>query len=222
MLGILCGLESEAVIARKVPGALVACAAARPHKARDLARDLVARGATRLLSFGVAGGLDTALPIGALVIGSQIVSATGDRTCEPAWQEELARAFPRARRGKIWGSETLIATGREKQALRERTGCLIVDMESQCAAEAGEETGVPVGVLRSICDGAATDVPPVVMASIREDGSTDARRALFHLLRHPLEIPRLAHVGWGMRRALRTLEECAAAMAPVFSIWHSG
>ena len=72
MLGILCGLDSEAKIARAIKGATVACAAARPHKARDLARELVANGATRLMSFGIAGALGATGHLGDVVIGTRI------------------------------------------------------------------------------------------------------------------------------------------------------
>jgi len=196
MLGILCGIEAEAKIARKIKGTEVACAAARPQKARWLARELVAHGAKKLLSFGIAGGLEPGLPIGSMIIGAQVAASDGIWPCDPVWVGELMQKFPEAHCGGVWGSETLIATAREKRALYEKSRCLIVDMESQCAAQIAAEAGLPLAVLRVVCDSATMDVPPVVMAAIAEDGSINIFRALGHVAR-------------GTGRALAVLKKAA-------------
>ncbi len=212
MLGILCGLESEARIARRVSGAVVACAAARPHKARDLARSLVQSGATRLLSFGIAGALDPSVRLGDLVIGTRVVSPAGAWMCDPAWGEKLASTLPFAQRGGVYGSETLVPTGIEKIALGQSTACAIVDMESQCAAEVAAEAGIPLMVLRAVCDGAGMNVPPVVMAAIAEDGTIHVRKATAHLLRHPAQWSDLFSVLCGTGKALGTLKKASPAL----------
>ena len=170
MLGILCGIEAEAAIARKVANADVACAGARPQKARWLARELVKRGAKRLMSFGIAGGLEPGLPIGSMIIGAQVAAFDGIWACDSPWVGELMQKFPQAHCGGVWGSETIISTAREKRTLYEKSRCLIVDMESQCAAQIAAEAKLPLAVLRVVCDSADMDVPPVVMAAIAEDG----------------------------------------------------
>lgn len=207
MLGVLCGLESEAAIARRIPGALVACAGARPEKARAMARDMVRQGAKRLVSFGVAGGLQPGLPLGALVIGTRVVAPGGTWSCDESWGTELAGKLPQAQRGGVWGSEVLVAGAKDKQALHRDRDCLIVDMESQCAAEIAAETGVPLAVLRAVCDVAELDVPPIVMKVIAEDGRVDVLRALGEVLKNPLQISTLLHVGHGTGRALKTLRQ---------------
>jgi hopanoid-associated phosphorylase len=210
MLGILCGLESEAKIARRIKGARVACAAARPGKARVLARDLVRDGATRLVSFGVAGGLMPGQAIGTLVIGSQVKAANGLWHCDSAWNHTLAQKLPHALHGVVWGSETLVPTAADKHALYKEYNCMIVDMESQCAAEVASEAQIPFTVLRAVCDTANMNVPPVVMAAIGENGRADVRRALGHLATRPREISDLFHVMRGMNRALAVLKASAA------------
>jgi hopanoid-associated phosphorylase len=206
MLGILCGLESEAKIARRIPNALVACAAARPGKARLLARELVESGAARLVSFGVAGGLKLDLPIGAMLIGTHVIAETGVWECDASWAESLAKKLPLAQRGGFWGSETLVPTAEDKRALFERSGCLAVDMESQCAAEIAAEAKIPLVVMRTICDTANMNVPPVVMAAIGEDGRINAFRAMRHLAGRPRELPGLIHVMRGINAALGALQ----------------
>lgn len=206
MLGILCGLESEAVLARQIQGAYVACAAARPHKARDLARELVDKGATRLMSFGIAGGLKSGLPLGSLIIGSHVTSLDNTWTCDTNWVNSLAQNLPHAHRGGVWGSEFLVPTAHDKQELHLKSGCLIVDMESQCAAQIAAKAGIPLAVIRTVCDTSEMDVPPIVMAAIAENGTINIKTALLHILRNPTQIPDLFHVGTGTGAALKMLK----------------
>jgi hopanoid-associated phosphorylase len=212
MLGILCGLESEAKIARRIPGARVACAAARPGKARMLARELVDKGATHLMSFGVAGGLRPGLPVGALLIGTHVISVKSSWNCDNTWAESLMQRLPQAHRGGVWGSETLVPTAENKSALYTKSGCLIVDMESQCAAEIAAEANIPLAVLRAVCDTSDINVPPVVMEAIGEDGRVKVGRALWHLARKPREVSNLIHVTRGIGRALNALKTCLPAL----------
>lgn len=213
VLGILTGLEIEAVLARKIPNALVTCAAARPRRARALARRMITKGATCLMSFGVAGGLSPEAPIGTTIIATHVVSATGSWNCDPAWIERLTTLMPYAALGGVWGSETLIPTAEEKKALFEQTHCLSVDMESQCAAEFAAEAGIPLIAVRVVCDSAAMNVPPLVMDAVKEDGSTDVGRAVISLLRYPTQIKSLIHVQRGVSRALQKLDACATLLA---------
>lgn len=205
MLGILCGLESEREIAAKVKGAIVVCAAARPHKARELAQELVQQGATRLMSFGIAGSLDSSVNLGDIFIGTRVESTKGHWSCDERWGRDLAGKIPQAKRGGVYGSETLVATTQDKEYLFQNTGCAIVDMESQCIAEVAEAANLPLIVVRAVCDDSAMNVPPLVMQAIAENGSVSIPRALTSLLRHPWQIPDLLKVGLGTSKALSAL-----------------
>jgi adenosylhomocysteine nucleosidase len=205
MLGILCGLKSEKKIASKIRGAIVACAAARPHKARELARELVAMGATKLMSFGIAGSLDSSVHLGDVFIGTRVASAAGQWMCDEAWGRDLANKIPHSKRGGVYGSEVLVATIAEKDALFQSTGCAIVDMESQCAAEVAAEAGLPLTVVRAVCDDSVMNVPPFVMASIAEDGSIKGLKALSYLALHPAQTSDLFNVSRGIGKALEAL-----------------
>ncbi len=205
MLGILCGLRSEKAIAGKVKGAIVACAAARPHKARELTRELVAMGATKLMSFGISGSLDSSVNLGDIFIGTRVASAKGQWVCDEAWGRELAKKIPHAKLGGVYGSEVLVPTIEEKDALYHSTGCAIVDMESQCVAEVATEAKLPFSVVRAVCDDSVMNVPPFVMAAIAEDGSTNALKAIAHLLLHPAQTSDLFNVMGGTLKALRAL-----------------
>ncbi|MFA5040606.1 MAG: hypothetical protein WC464_03110 [Bdellovibrionales bacterium] len=207
MLGILCGLRSEKVIASRIKGAIVACCAAQPRKARELAQELVAIGATKLMSFGIAGSLDSSVHLGDIFIGNRVASPKGQWTCDEAWGRELAKKIPHAKRGGVYGSDLLIPTIGEKDALYQNTGCAIVDMESQCVAEIATEAKLPFVVVRSVCDDSVMNVPPFVMASIKPDGGVNALKAIAHLALHPSQASDLFNVMNGTRKALRSLRE---------------
>ena len=209
MLGVVCGIEPEAIIARKIAKAQVACAGARPQRARWLTRELVRCGAKRLMSFGIAGALEPGLPVGTMIIGAQVIAADGLWTCDTAWVAELMQKFPEAHCGGVWGSEFLVPTAKDKRVIYEKSRCLIVDMESHCAAQIAEEAKLPLGVVRVVCDSSDMDVPPVVMAAIAEDGKINNGRALMHILRHPSQIPDLFHVSRGTKKALHVLRQAA-------------
>ncbi|MDE0718477.1 MAG: hypothetical protein OXH64_11125, partial [Rhodospirillaceae bacterium] len=72
-LGIVTGLAKEAACLRRA-GAMellmVRAAAGRPEEAAAAARAMAAYGASGLVSFGVAGGLDPSLGAGVIVIAS--------------------------------------------------------------------------------------------------------------------------------------------------------
>lgn len=213
-LGILCGLESEAKIAKRVPGAMVACAGARPAQARQLTAQLIRDGATRLVSFGIAGGLAPHMGIASVAVGHSIRSEKGLFDGDSSWADSLvAKLGPQAQRCRVWGSETLVATKNEKRRLHEAMGCDIVDMESQCMAEVASEAGIPFAVLRTVCDAADHEVPPVVMASIAEDGSVKIAAAICSLARNPFQIPHLMLVSRGVRQALGALDQARIALA---------
>jgi hopanoid-associated phosphorylase len=212
MIGILCGLESEARIARKVQGAHIACAGARPAKARVLAKELAAKKVQGLISFGVAGALDSDLPPGSLVIGTQVMNDTHSWTCDEAWGKRLVAALPGARLGGVWGSEVLIPSAAEKMALHQQSGCLIVDMESQCLAAAAYAAGIPFTVVRAVCDHANRELPMLIMAFITPDGGVSLPKAITGLLRQPRHIPALLHFALDMEKAKKALRQAVARL----------
>lgn len=207
MLGILCGLESEAIIARRIVGARVACAAARPQKGRDLARELVTQGATRLMSFGIAGALSPSAKLGDVFIGTRVVSASGAWGCDEEWGRILSAQLPYAKLGGVYGSEKLIATAQEKAALYAKYDCEIVDMESQCVVKVAAEHGVPFTVIRAVCDDATMNVPPLVMAAIGDDGGIRVGAALASIAANPAQFIDLFRMARGTHRALAALRK---------------
>lgn len=198
LVGIITGMRAEARLLRGLP--LVACAGAEPEAA---ARALVAAGATRLLSFGLAGGLDPALAPGRVILATTIIDGGERWPTDGAWR--------RAARGPGRGGAPLLASGRplagraDKAAAFAATGAAAVDMESGAVARVAAQAGLPFLAARAVADPAWQSLPPQALACIDGQGRLRLRAALWALLRHPAETARLALQAQAGMAALRQL-----------------
>jgi uridine phosphorylase len=89
MIGILCGLKSEAEIADKIPNVLVGCSAAQVDRAKAVAEHLVQQGCRRLISFGLAGATSPDLRAGDLLLGATAMSAAGAWEADAEWNDKM-------------------------------------------------------------------------------------------------------------------------------------
>lgn len=205
MIGILCGIDSEARLLTGVTDNLVALSAASPQRARWEARELVRRGAKRLLSFGLCGGLEPGLAAGTLIIGTAVQASDAAWTSDPAWSDQLRQQIPVAHCGPVWGSETIIPMPIAKAQLYARTRCLAADMESQCVAQVAAESEIPFAVLRSVIDTAAMAIPPAALLPLDAAGRPQIGKILLSLLAHPQQLPDLLRLGHNQGKALAAL-----------------
>jgi adenosylhomocysteine nucleosidase len=209
MLGILCGLESEATIARRIKGVNVAVSAAKPDKARQAVSELILKGSNRLLSFGLAAGLKPKLEAGSFIIGTSVYAPGRHWECDEAWVDELTRTFPKGWRANVWASETLIVKARDKQIVHDQSECYAADMESLAVAEAATQAGIPFAVLRVIADTADMDLPPAARVPLRDDGRINLGKILLNILIHPLQLYALLKLGQNTTKAMNALESAA-------------
>jgi adenosylhomocysteine nucleosidase len=213
-LGILAGLQSEARCLSGL-GHTVTLSGARLDGARRAAKGLVEGGATHLLSFGLAGGLDPALAPGTLLLPAHLLTADGrNLTVDAAWHAQactlLAPLRPVAK--AMFGTDEAIATVAAKTALFARTGAAAVDMESHALAQAA--AGLPLLIVRVVADGADASLPPAALVGIKPDGSTDLRAVLSSILRRPGQIPALIRLGRAAATAQATLRQAARLGGP--------
>jgi adenosylhomocysteine nucleosidase len=209
MLGILTGLATEAAIAHKLaPQALVRCSAANADRATYVLQELLAAGATRLLSFGIAGGLAPNLPAGSSVLATHINTPDGQWHCDPAWAEAWQAQLPHAKRGGIWAGNSMIATQAEKSWLYAATGCLVAEMEAQHVAQAATAAGLPFLALRVVCDPAAYSLPAAALLPLRPNGSPNLPAILASLARQPAQLPTLLTLSGYHRAAMQALAAC--------------
>ena len=71
-------------------------------------------------------------------------------------------------------------------------------------------------VIRAIADPAGRVLPRAALAGLGPDGEPRPIAVLGELVRRPWELPALLAVAGDARRALATLENCAALGAPLF------
>jgi adenosylhomocysteine nucleosidase len=223
-LGILAGLRSEArcVLPHLPPDeellASIALSGARRDGAAAACARLIAAGATHLLSFGLAGGLDPALPAGTLLLPDRLRLPDGsDCAVAAAWHDRLTEIFHDRQPviGRQLGTDLAIASCAEKSALFTATAALAVDMESHILAAAAAEAGLPFAMIRVLCDAADETLPPAALKGVKPDGSTDILGVLGSLLRRPGQIAALRRLARAAAAAERVLALCGRRIALV-------
>lgn len=200
---------------------LIAYSGAGPANAEATARQLVDQGATRLLSWGCAAGLDASLKPGDLLVPDRIVDADRNELAVASeWRtgclqalQRLPGALPlRIHEGAIAESRDLISSSRDKQQLHTRTGAAALDMESAAIARVARRHQMDFLALRAVADPAAMDLPKAVGYSLDDQGEVRLDRLMGFLLCHPLELPGLIRLGLHFNQARITLRRVAGQL----------
>ncbi len=210
-LGIVCGFAAEQQIAAEV-SSLTAVGWHNP----EAASGLIARGATTLISFGIAGGLDPTLRSGDLLLPSSILADGAPMTCSTDLQELLAAAFPGARREPLVYSPRIVATRIDKRRLFTAEGAIATDMESGIVARVAQDAGIPFAVLRSVSDLYSDDLPPAALTGLTPEGDVDYLAVIGSLLRHPGQLQALIRTGRQSKQALARLRQAAPTLKGLF------
>jgi adenosylhomocysteine nucleosidase len=198
-IGVVVGIAAEAKSAHRLsPNVL--CSGGQPDVAARQAHALIKTGATTLMSFGIAGGLSSKLRPGSLVVADEILTEF-DRypavsSCAP---------MIRAHVGPIYGSWEIVATPKEKRAIRKQTGALAVDMESGPVARVAMEAGIPFIAIRAVADPVTHGLPPAALLPLDEKGHPNLLAVFGSILKNPGQIPALIGTGNQTRIALRRL-----------------
>ncbi len=214
ILGIVVGLEAEAVLARRL-GALarVEVGGATASGAGRAANALVSGGATHLLSFGLAGGLDPALPPGAALVPDRVLAGSDAFACDPGLRGRLGSG-PLS---SLLHSDALVSDAAEKRHLFVATGCAALDMESGAVARAARMAGLPFAVLRAVCDPAGRTLPPAARIPLRPGGRVSAGAVAASILHQPSQLPLLLALGRDAGLARRTLLRRINALAKLLT-----
>jgi adenosylhomocysteine nucleosidase len=224
-VGVVAALEAEArtlgpVVRRRdglsflSDGALLAVSGMGGDLAAIAARQLIDAGATALMSFGLAGGLDPLLRAGTVVLPSEVISRDGARFSTSAgWREQIGAAIAKHRPvagGALLTSSRPIGAAAEKAAAFRETGAVAVDMESWGVAEVSAAHNLPFIAVRVIVDTAADVLPRAVVAASRE-GQVNIRRLIGGLAAAPLDLIPLLRLAKAYRAATRSLAAAAGA-----------
>jgi len=219
LLGVVAALEAEARIlgvavwrhdglASLGGGALLAVSGMGATKAAPAARRLVEAGASALMSFGLAGGLDPTLDPGTVVLPSEVISRDGARfPTSVEWRRQLNLAvaeMTRVASGTLLTSVQPVGTAELKAAAFRETGAVAVDMESVSVAEVAAAHDLPFMAVRVIVDGAADVLPQAVLAASR-GGHLSVLRLVCGLAVAPRDIVGVIRLARRYRAATRFL-----------------
>ncbi len=195
-------------------GALLVVSGMGGSRAAAAAGRLVDAGASALLSFGLAGGLDPALRAGRVVLPDEIISRDGARVPTSAeWRRHLRlglMALDPVVGGSLLASARPIDSVAEKAAAFRETGALAVDMESLAIGEVAAAHDLPFVAVRVIVDGAGDLLPRAVIAAGR-GGQLSVLRLIGGLIMAPQDIVPLIRLARRYRAAIRSLSAVARA-----------
>jgi adenosylhomocysteine nucleosidase len=218
-IGVVTGMRAEADCLPRSVARFVRCAGPGGARAGKAAHSLVDDGAEALVSFGLAGGLDPALPVSTVILGLSVVGPEGARsTLDPDLRARLAECVGLFApiEAPVAGTDAPVAGIAGKARLLGESGARVADMESHAVARIAAERGVPCGVVRVVADPAGRAVPRAALAALGEAGDIRTGRLLATLAARPWELPGLAALAIDTRRAFRTLRRCGAALSPLF------
>ena len=203
----LVGFAAEAKIARRSGWPVMIGGGSTAGAARAV-RQLIAAGATGVVSFGLAGGLDPSLPAGTLIVADAVV-ADGR-----VWRTDaaLSARFGGMTGHRCLGLDRIVASSAEKQHLGRETGAALIDMESGAVAAVATELGVPFAVLRAICDTADQTLPPAALVALDAAGRIAPAALARSILSHPGQIAALLALARNAMAARRALRARVAAM----------
>jgi adenosylhomocysteine nucleosidase len=198
-------------------GSLLAVSGMGAVAAEAAAAQLIEAGAVALMSFGLAGGLDPALPAGSMVFPSEVISRDGrGLLTSMEWRGRVSAAVQGLGpvcAGKLLTSAQAIDSVADKAAAFRDTGAVAVDMESLAIAQVAAAHHLPFLAVRVIVDTAA-DVLPRAVVTASSSGQVRIWRLLGAIALAPAELGALIRLAGRYRTATRRLADVARAVLP--------
>jgi adenosylhomocysteine nucleosidase len=194
-------------------GTILSVSGMGPRRAAVASRALLENGATALLSWGCAGGLDPKLSPGGLLLPKTVI--TSDQILyhvDATWHESLCnrlKGHVAFQTEPVVESATVVRTPAGKVILFRKTGAIGVDMESAAVAAVAQEVGVPFMVVRAVADSADTTIPDSALNAVDEFGRLSLLKLIQGLAKDPTELLALVRIARNYRAAQRTLAAVA-------------
>jgi adenosylhomocysteine nucleosidase len=229
VVGIVSALAAEArhlgpttqrreALASFADGTLLVVSGIGGYAAACGARALIEAGATALISWGMAGGLDPALASGTIFLPSEVISRDGTLVLTTRYWRERLRAAVAAHgpvaRGKLLMSPQVLGSVADKATAFSETGAAAVDMESLAVAQVAKSHDLPFIAVRVIVDAASDTLPGAVMAAARSAGQLQIGRLIASLAVAPGDVAALIRLLSRYRAASRSLRAVARVGTP--------
>ena len=206
---LLVGFAAEARVARLL-GWRVAIGGGTTEGAARTAQRLIDAGATGIVSFGLAGGLDPTLPAGALIVAESVAAYGRMWPTDSTLNNRLGGTTGHL----CLGLDRVVASADEKLRLNQETGASLVDMESGAVAVVAAAARVPFAVLRAICDPADRALPPAALVALDTAGRLAAARLVMSVLARPEQVMALFGLARDAAAARRALRARAMQISP--------
>jgi len=215
-LGFITAIAKEAEILRKTQNysqSEIICVGTQKGSAYTEANKLVKNGCSVLISFGLAGALDPKLAAGDLIIPKSVADAEANIfKSDYDLQRKMVNHFSKhfnVSEGKLFGSEAIIWSIREKKRIFQIHKATTVDMESLGVARAATENNCPFLIVRAISDTANQDLPIKSLASVGLNGSINPGNILKDLTKNLNETPSLLRLAYNSHKAFLRLNNVA-------------
>lgn len=212
--GVVTGLVSEANLVHKAAWRLklpviplVLPVGGNGQRAYQAGLRLAKEGCTGLVSFGLAGGLDAMIAPGRIVLADKVIGPGGKSyATDTEWAMKVQAAMETPpENGPVVGSDFALTDPKQKTALQKSTGAIAVDMESHGVAQAAEDLGLPLLVIRAVGDPAGRAVPEIALEGLGADGKTHAWPVIVALAKQPTALPALINVARDSAAGMRAL-----------------
>ena len=210
---LLVGFAAEARVAR-LSGWRVAIGGGTTEGAARTAEHLIATGATGIVSFGLAGGLDPSLRPGTVIVAESVAAYGRIWPTDSTLSDRLGGTTGHV----CLGLDRAVASADEKLRLNQETGAALVDMESGAVAMVAAAARVPFAVMRAICDPADRSLPPAALVALDAAGRVAAARLAMCLLARPRQIVALVGLARDAAAARRVLRTRAKQILPERSV----
>ena len=189
---------------------LLAYSGAGPTNATAAAELLVAKGATRLISWGCAAALGASLKPGDLILADTLIDAENNGMAINAdWHSDanhLLAKFVVVTPGSLAESVSIVSTSTDKKYLHSLTGAVALDMESIAIAKVAKQYTLPFLAIRVIVDPVEMNLPLAINHSLNDRGEVELKKLLAFLFLHPAELPGLIKLGLNFNAAKKTLK----------------
>jgi adenosylhomocysteine nucleosidase len=185
--------------------------------ARRTAHAAIDAGATALVSWGLAGGLEPQIAPGTVLIPKKVLTHDGAALyMDAGWRARLVASLRddfEVHEGDLLTADQVLDTPRAKARAAMQTGGVAVDMESAAIATAAAQAGLPVVTVRVVAD-CLTDTLPADIGQWID--STGGRRLapVFKVVFQPGQWGRFIRLARRYRTADRVLNGLAQRLVP--------
>jgi adenosylhomocysteine nucleosidase len=214
------GLAREARIARRAKVTTVIGAGDRGLLEQRLGW-AIAKGATGIISFGIAGALAPLLRPGDTIVATHVVHGEEHYRTDARWSEIMREKLPDAHSAVLAGHDQIVSNVYGKRRLFAETGAHAVDMESHVAARLAWRLRIPFVALRTIADPSTKGLPPAALEPLSETGKPRLSRIFASIASDFGQIGDLIATGRESGRAFAALTRARNALGAEFGCPHT-